>query len=220
MKKSQIQDVEVNTMEMIEKVERLRERADVTYEEAKAALEEAGGDLLDAMVILERMGKVSGPARSSYSTEYDEQKDYIRVRDKVEQQKKSAPSFTHTVGRLVKPFFSFIRHTVFIVTKEDSIIFTMPSWVLVLLLFFFWEAIVPVMVIALFFKVNYSFDGAQNVKRANDILGKAGEFAQDVRNEFTANDDVSHEDADVVDAAFEADVENEADARFDGSPEE
>ena len=205
-------------MEMIEKVERLRERADVTYEEAKAALEEAGGDLLDAMVILERMGKVSGPARSSYSTEYDEQKDYIRVRDKVEQQKKSAPSFTHTVGRLVKTFFSFIRHTVFIVTKEDSIIFTMPSWVLVLLLFFFWEAIVPVMVIALFFKVNYSFDGAQNVKRANDILGKAGEFAQDVRNEFTANGDDSGEE--VEDAAYEADVENETEANCDSFPEE
>ena len=205
-------------MEMIEKVERLRERADVTYEEAKAALEEAGGDLLDAMVILERQGKVRGPARSSYSTEYDEQKDYIRVRDKVEQQKKSAPSFTHTVGRLVKTFFSFIRHTVFIVTKEDSIIFTMPSWVLVLLLFFFWEAIVPVMVIALFFKVNYSFDGAQNVKRANDILGKAGEFAQDVRNEFTANGDASGEE--VEDAAYEADVENETEANCDSFPEE
>jgi hypothetical protein len=205
-------------MEMIEKVERLRERADVTYEEAKAALEEAGGDLLDAMVLLERRGKVRGPAQSSYSTEYEEQKDYIRVRDKVEQQKKSAPSFTHTVGRLVKTFFSFIRHTVFIVTKEDSIIFTMPSWVLVLLLFFFWEAIVPVMVIALFFKVNYSFDGAQNVKRANDILGKAGEFAQDVRNEFTANGDDSGEE--VEDAAYEADVENETEANCDSFPEE
>ena len=205
-------------MEMIEKVERLRERADVTYEEAKAALEEAGGDLLDAMVLLECRGKVRGPAQSSYSTEYEEQKDYIRVRDKVEQQKKSAPSFTHTVGRLVKTFFSFIRHTVFIVTKEDSIIFTMPSWVLVLLLFFFWEAIVPVMVIALFFKVNYSFDGAQNVKRANDILGKAGEFAQDVRNEFTANGDASGEE--VEDAAYEADVENETEANCDSFPEE
>ena len=205
-------------MEMIEKVERLRERADVTYEEAKAALEEAGGDLLDAMVLLERRGKVRGPAQSSYSTEYEEQKDYIRVRDKVEQQKKSAPSFTHTVGRLVKTFFSFIRHTVFIVTKEDSIIFTMPSWVLVLLLFFFWEAIVPVMVIALFFKVNYSFDGAQNVKRANDILGKAGEFAQDVRNEFTANGDASGEE--IEDAAYEAHVENETEANCDSFPEE
>ena len=41
-------------MEMMEKVERLREKANVTYEEAKAALEETGGDLLDAVVLLER----------------------------------------------------------------------------------------------------------------------------------------------------------------------
>jgi 3-dehydroquinate synthase len=74
----------------------------VTYEEAKAALEEAGGDLLDAMVLLERRGKVRGPAQSSYSTEYEEQKDYIRVRDKVEQQKKSAPSFGHTLGHAIE----------------------------------------------------------------------------------------------------------------------
>jgi hypothetical protein len=96
----------------------------------------------------------------------------------------------------------------------------MPSWVLVLLLFFFWEAIVPVMVIALFFKVNYSFDGAQNVKRANDILVKAGEFAEDVRNEFTANGDESREDDEPVDAAFEADVENETDINCGSFPEE
>jgi hypothetical protein len=74
------------------------------------------------------------------------------------------------------------------------------------------------MVIALFFKVNYSVDGAQNVKRANDILGKAGEFAQDVRNEFTANGDDSGEE--VEDAAYEADVENETEANCDSFPEE
>ena len=40
-------------MEMMEKVERLREKAEVTYEEAKAALEQTDGDLLDAMVLLD-----------------------------------------------------------------------------------------------------------------------------------------------------------------------
>ena len=35
-----------------EKVEKLRERANVTYEEARDALNEANGDLLDAMVLL------------------------------------------------------------------------------------------------------------------------------------------------------------------------
>ena len=49
-------------MEMIEKVERLREKAEVTYEEAKAALEQSDGDLLDAMVLLERQGKGRKPA--------------------------------------------------------------------------------------------------------------------------------------------------------------
>ena len=34
-------------MDSLEKVERLRERADITYEEAKAVLDETGGDLLD-----------------------------------------------------------------------------------------------------------------------------------------------------------------------------
>ena len=40
-------------MDELEKVERLRKKADVSYEEAKQALEECGWDLLDAMVLLE-----------------------------------------------------------------------------------------------------------------------------------------------------------------------
>ena len=70
-------------MEMMEKVERLREKANVTYEEAKAVLEQTGGDLLDAMVLLERQGKVREPAQSTFSTDYEEQTEYVKVRDKV-----------------------------------------------------------------------------------------------------------------------------------------
>ena len=39
-------------MDHLEKVEKLRAKANITYEEAKAVLEEAGGDLLDAMTTL------------------------------------------------------------------------------------------------------------------------------------------------------------------------
>ena len=41
-------------MDNLEKVDKLRERANVSYEEAKAALEANGWDLLDAMVYLEK----------------------------------------------------------------------------------------------------------------------------------------------------------------------
>lgn len=178
-------------MEMIEKVDRLRERANVTYEEARAALEEAGGDLLDAMVILERMGKVKEPGQGTFSTEYEEQKSYIRVRDKVEEQAKFAPSFK----RGVRDAIHFITNTVFIVTRNENTIFTMPSAVFVLLLLFFWEGVVPVMIIALFFGVRYTFEGTKGAEKANEILGKAGDFAEDMRNEFTKKESTSGGDA-------------------------
>lgn len=54
----------------LELVERLREKADVSYEEARAVLEEADGDLLDALILLERRGRIpaGAPRGASYTT--------------------------------------------------------------------------------------------------------------------------------------------------------
>lgn len=51
----------------LEQVERLREKADISYEEAKAVLEEAGGSVLDALILLERRGKIhTGAGHSAH----------------------------------------------------------------------------------------------------------------------------------------------------------
>ena len=176
-------------MEMIEKVERLRERANVTYEEARAALEMTGGDLLDAIVLLEKQGKLKEPAHSTFSTEYEEQKAYIKVRDKVEEQEKSAPNFGRTIGKLFRGIINFIKETTFIVKKGEEIYFKMPTLVFVLLLLFFWEILAPAMIIALFFGIRYSFDGEEGADTANSILHKAGDFAQDVKQEFVQKEE-------------------------------
>ena len=55
--------------ERFEKVERLRRETGVSYEEARAAFETAGRDLLDALIALEKQGKArrrrqrAGPPR-------------------------------------------------------------------------------------------------------------------------------------------------------------
>lgn len=56
-------------MNNIEMVEKLREQAKVSYEEAKEALEQNNWDILDAMIYLERKGKVDPPGMGEYSTE-------------------------------------------------------------------------------------------------------------------------------------------------------
>ena len=175
-------------MEMLEKVERLREKADVSYEEARAALEEANGDLLDAMVLLERQGKVRRPQQATYSTEYEEQKEYVRVRDKVEEQKESAPSFRRSIRRIFTMIVRFVKQTAFVVKRNEEVIFTMPTFVFVLLLLFFWEVAAPVMLIALFFGMRYSFEGGEDTSTANAVLDKAGDFAEDIKNEFRRKD--------------------------------
>ena len=70
---------------------------------------------------------------------------------------------------------------------KDEIFFTMPTMVAVILLLVFWEALFPVMIIALFFGVRYSFDGAGSAETANRVLNRAGDFANDVKNEFTGS---------------------------------
>ncbi|MDE6420210.1 MAG: UBA/TS-N domain protein, partial [Lachnospiraceae bacterium] len=56
-------------MENYEKVEKLRERANVSYEEAKEALENNNWDILDAMIALEKSGKTKGTGQAGYSTQ-------------------------------------------------------------------------------------------------------------------------------------------------------
>ena len=172
-------------MDRLEKVEKLRERANVSYEEAKAALEQSNDDLLDAMVLLERQGKTKAPGQTSYSNSYEEQKEYVKVREKVEEQKQSAPSLAKSIGRACRSVLHFIRHTSFTVTRRDRTLIVLPSWVFALILLGTWKGLVPVMIVALIFGIRYSFQGPEDMKEteiANDFLNKAGSFADGVES--------------------------------------
>ena len=71
-------------MDNFEKIEKLVEKTGVSYKEAKRVLEEANGDILDAMIILEQEGKAKAPKNSSYSTQYYEQSQYVSVPQQVD----------------------------------------------------------------------------------------------------------------------------------------
>ena len=47
----------------------------------------------------------------------------------------------------------FIKETTFVVTRNDKTIIEMPTLMFALLMLFFWQALVPVLIIALFFDV-------------------------------------------------------------------
>ena len=175
-------------MDKLEKVERLREHANVTYEEAKAALEQANDDLLDAMVILEKQGKVGAPEAKTYSTSYEEQKQYLSVQEKVEEQNR-AYSFGQTVKGIFIIIKDFVLHTNFLITREGKVVFNMPTWALALIVLLTAEISIPVMLIAMLFKVRYHFEGERHTQTANTILNKAGSFADGLDSEIYKNNE-------------------------------
>ena len=61
-------------------------------------------------------------------------------------------------GKKMK-FIRFLTETMFVVTRKDKTLIEIPTLAFALLMLFFWETLVPVLIIALFFDVGYFFVG-------------------------------------------------------------
>jgi len=175
-------------MDKLEKVERLRERANVSYEEASQALDEAGGDLLDALVILERQGKTKSPEQSTFSTSYEEQTEYVNVENQLIEAEKTREQKKDHLGfrEAVKKFFRILRDNSLIVSRHKKEFIRLPLWLLaiVLLITGLWKAAIVVIIISLFFQVRYSFGGKDQLPEANEFMEKAGNAADHIKEEF------------------------------------
>lgn len=175
-------------MDKLEKVERLRERANVSYEEASQALDEANGDLLDALVILEKQGKTKSPEQSTYSTSYEEQKDYVPVKDQLIVAEKAAKE-ERPRGKFVeaiKKFFRILRDNSLIVSRHKKEFVRLPLWLLALVLLItgLWKLAIVVIIISLFFQFRYSFGGKDQLSEANEFMDKASDAAEHIKDEF------------------------------------
>lgn len=172
-------------MEQLEKVEKLRQRADVSYEEAREALEASGWDLLDAMVYLEKKGKVKPPQQETYTTNCEDQMQYVDVKEKVqEQEEEASESFWQKLRHLFRIGIRKSRENYFCITRKGEEILRMYVITAVILLIFFWKFLIPAAIIALFFDCRYSFKGKDNLEGVNKAMEKAGEFAEKVKGEY------------------------------------
>lgn len=194
-------------MDNFEKVEKLRERASVSYEEAKNALEESGWDMLDAMVLLEKNGKTNGPQKSSYSTDYDQQEEYAEVKKTVYDEKREKTRAKNGVKSILKGFIRVCRENVFCIGHKEKEIVRIPVSILVILLVFFWKLILPAMLIGLFLGFKYSFEGQDDLKTVNNLMNTAESTVNRVKKEFADSNAKAEETAEAAEAQAEKTAE-------------
>ncbi len=180
-------------MERIEMVEKIREKADVTIEEAKAVLERNNWDMLDTLVELEQLGRLKGDAGARTSSDGAGTQAYERVNPTASgsQYERGANGAGSTAketwqkiwDKIVVLFQQSLSNS-FVVSKEEEVLVRVPVLVLIILVLAAFWFMVIVLIVGLFFNLRYSFQGKELGKDSiNSTIGKATDFAQELVRE-------------------------------------
>ncbi|SHJ22476.1 DUF4342 domain-containing protein [Parasporobacterium paucivorans] len=175
-------------MNQFEKVEKLREKADVTYEEARAALDACNWDMLDAIVYLEKLGKVHGFQSTRHTTHYEEPEHFEQTASQYTEEKSS---FKNTVKKFFKWCSKMIKkgneHHFDVKRKGEGLISIPITILVVLILVAFW-AVIILLIVGLFFGCHYSLRGPDiKTDTINNAMGKASAAAENIKNDIKNN---------------------------------
>lgn len=172
-------------MDQFEKVEKLRQRADVTYEEAKAALEACNWDILDAMIYLEHQGKTPQTGAASPDGRpacYDIVTTGCPSEEKKEENAKPRRGFWEVVKDILKK--SNDNHIV--ISRKGNTVFNLPIWAFVIALVVAWEIAIILFIISLFLSCRYTIEGPDDkIKAANGAFDAVGDAADSIKESFT-----------------------------------
>lgn len=177
-------------MDRMEMVEKIREKADITMEEARELLEKNSWDMLDACVELEQTGRMRGMAQAS--TERKTTEEYEQVNPTVtgkSYEGGEAERKERTVNKFREGVRSLLRMSIdnkFLVKKGDDSLIRVPVLPLVLLLIAKFWLTVGVLFVGLVLGFRYSFEGEQLGKvDINQTIDKAADAASELVGNFT-----------------------------------
>ncbi len=181
-------------MEKLEKVELVREKTGVGYQDAKDALEACDYDVLDAIIWLENSGKADARTASYETT--GTTTTYASPEMQQAQEEYHAHSRKTKVGEVFAGFCEQFRKIIrsgldmtFIAEKNGQSIISMPLLIVVLGILV-WGTSIWLMIVGLFFGFRYRIEGASPVTiDVNEAMDKVADAAESIKSDFTKKDE-------------------------------
>lgn len=157
-------------MEQVEMIEKLREKADVTYDEAKVILEGTNWNLLDALVALEKEGKLKEAQHMSYTTKQENTNNYYDT----------TPPAGETVGEVFKKVINWCGKMIlkgmdnkFLIQSKRGRHFEIPVTLLVIFMIPAFWLIIAGLIIAFFTGCKFRFTGPDlGTDKVNNVMDK------------------------------------------------
>ena len=190
-------------MENYQKIEKLVNTAGCSYEDAKAALEACGWDMIDAVISLEREGKVKKETAAQTAPEAEEAVEVIpevsaeKISGDNTQQityvyeegasgnkdSKEAPKRERGFWKRIKRILT--KNRMVILKSDGKQIVDLPIWIPVIaLIAFFWATLI-IAAIAMLFGCRFHFEGEDLGKtNINNTMDKATDYAEKVKDDL------------------------------------
>ena len=204
----------------LEMVERLREKAPVTYAQARQALEYSGGNLLDALIYLEDQGAIPREEGAYFSTRNEapppppkEEPLPVPTKEKKAKKEKKGNPFSGIRVAVVPPkgegkrWLSTLRRWLIDneleIWRRDQPITALPVLIVVLLLVFVYWLMIPALILGPFLGFRYRFSGPDLERDdLNDMMGSVADTASDLgrqvmdelRNQHEKHEKEKHQD--------------------------
>ncbi len=161
----------------LKKIDILKERANVTYEEARQALEECDGNLVEALVKLEKEDRIKPKAEPR--KERKERRERPRNEERYEQRQHRKDEMREAGEKLSK--HRFVLH------KGEQVFLDLPTWVALLIILF----TVPFSLFALLLAiiVGFQMQIRSYTGKEYSVDQPIREVAKQVKEEFEKEDD-------------------------------
>lgn len=180
-------------MVTLEQVEKLREYANVSYDEAKKALEKNEGDILQAVIDLEQEGKTKLPqdgGKYVYSADdyEDSEKTEGSEKNKSKSKGEESSAFRDNMNRFFKWLGEIVHKgniNLLVVQKHGENIIKLPVTVLVIFLIVGFWVVIPLLVVGLFFNFRYSFEGPDfGNDKVNRVMDNVSQAAENIKEDI------------------------------------
>ena len=187
-------------MDKLEKVEVIREKTGVSYDDANAALEACNGEILDAIIFLERLGKTA-PKTAAYTTTSAETSfagqpvspEMMQAQTAYQESSKKS-----RFGEKLDSIFAYLKgiakkslETTFVAERNGERVMALPILFLIIGLFL-WGATIWLLILGLFFNFRYHIEGISRVTvDINEVMDKAGEMADSIKKDVSDKNDAN-----------------------------
>ena len=176
-------------MEKIKLIDKLREKANISYEEAKIVLENNNWNILDALLYLEESGKIEKPSVSIFYTNESRYSGEIQVIKNNDEYKYKAQSGFQGIFEAICKFIDTCNNIFLEIKKVDKVFLKIPLTVVAILSFFMFWIIIPLIIIGLFFDIEfYVYAKSIDTNKVNKILSEVSKYVKDIKEKFKKGD--------------------------------